>query len=41
MMHPDHFALIIKIMRVALMIFIAIYAFKLGRTVYWMISQPT
>lgn len=39
MMHPDHIDLIMKIMRIALMLFVGIYAFRFGRVVYWMVSQ--
>ena len=39
MIPPNHFDFIVKMGKAFLAIMIAIYAFKLGRTVYWMINN--
>jgi len=35
MMHPDHFDFIVKMAKAFVLSMIAIYAFKVGRTIHW------
>lgn len=39
MMHPDHYRIIMAMMKAFLLASIAIYSFKLGRTVYALFAE--
>lgn len=39
MMHPDLTELLMKAMKAAIIVLVAIYAFKFGQDVYWEIKR--